>query len=93
MKKLTVFVLVLMYALAMVGCDQNQNNRDYIFGSWEAEIEMSILGVSVAGYQLGTCIKGVVHSGNIVGFQQIVRIKNKVAFKGLSAVILFNPVK
>lgn len=48
MKKLTVFVLVLMYALAMVGCDQNQNNRDYIFGSWEAEIEMSILGVSVA---------------------------------------------
>lgn len=47
MKKLTVFVLILMYALAMVGCSQNQVNRDSVFGSWEAEAEISILGVSV----------------------------------------------
>ena len=48
MKRLTALVLALICVLGLVGCDQNQNNRDYIFGSWEAEIEMSILGVSVA---------------------------------------------
>lgn len=48
MKKLTLFVFVLMYALSMFGCGQNQANRDTVFGSWEAEIEISILGVSLA---------------------------------------------
>lgn len=46
MKKLTVFILVLMYALAMVSCGQNQANRNSVLGSWEAEIEISMIGVS-----------------------------------------------
>lgn len=46
MKKRTLFAFVLICVLAMAGCGQARRNS--ILGSWEAETEMSILGVSVA---------------------------------------------
>ena len=48
MKRLIAFVFVSIYVLAMAGCTQNRANRGTILGSWEAEIEVSLLGVSVA---------------------------------------------
>lgn len=48
MKKVFCFMFVLFVLLAMAGCGQNQADHNSILGSWEAETELSILGVSVS---------------------------------------------
>lgn len=47
MKKVLCFLFVLSFLLIIVGCGQKQASHNSIFGSWEAEIQMSIIGVSV----------------------------------------------
>ena len=48
MKKWILFAFAMVYAFAMAGCSQNQADQDSVFGSWEAEMELSVLGVSAA---------------------------------------------
>ena len=46
-----------------------------------------VFGVAVRGYDFLACGKGFVHSGYVVLFKKIVRIKNKVAVKAVYAEI------
>ena len=47
MKEMIHFVLVLSFLLTITGCGLTQTDRNSVLGSWEAEIQMSIIGVSV----------------------------------------------
>ena len=48
MKRLAAFILVLMLGLSMIGCGQDPDKQNSVLGSWEAETEISILGVSAS---------------------------------------------
>lgn len=47
MKKAISFMFVLLFLMAIAGCGQNRADNS-IFGTWEAETEVSILGISVS---------------------------------------------
>ena len=46
MKKVSCIVLVLCVLLAVVLWSQSRGNRNSILGSWETEMQVSVLGVS-----------------------------------------------
>jgi len=47
MKRLLCFLLILLALSAFVGCSKKQTDYNPLLGTWEADTEMSILGVSL----------------------------------------------
>jgi len=47
MKKVIFTMSILLFMLGMSSCSEDLTDRDPILGSWEAEIQMSILGISI----------------------------------------------
>ena len=54
---------------------------------------VKILCIAVGGDKLLPRVKGIVHTGNVVGFKQIIRVKNKIALKAFPAVVLLYSFK
>lgn len=59
MKKALCFMLVFVSLLAIVGCSQNQADRNPILGSWEMETKMSVLGVSIPDDEGNQTVDGI----------------------------------
>jgi superfamily II DNA or RNA helicase len=59
MKKALCFMLVFVSLLAIVGCSQNQADRNPILGSWETETKMSVLGVSIPDDEGNQTVDGI----------------------------------
>ena len=47
MKKVIFTLSILLFMLGISGCGENTTDHDAILGSWEAEIQMSVLGISI----------------------------------------------
>ena len=47
MKKIIFTLSILLFMLGISGCGENMTDYEPILGSWEAEIQMSVLGITI----------------------------------------------